>query len=74
MYDGNVNSSNMMMFMLRGRKIYSAGRVKCVSIIEARIVRRGTVIRIHDVAFQTVTELVSLIDKRSALKIQNTPF
>jgi hypothetical protein len=40
---------------------------------EARIVRRATETRIHDAAFQTtVTELVSLINKLSALKIQST--
>jgi len=40
---------------------------------EARIVRPATETRIHDAAFQTtVTELVSLINKLSALKIQST--
>lgn len=42
-------------------------------ISEARILRPATETRIHDAAFQTtVTELVSLINKLSALKLQNT--
>ena len=46
---------------------------KMCMVSEARIPRWATETRIHDAVFQTtVTELVSLINKLSALKIQNT--